>query len=82
MTPEPFVSAEEAVKYVPVTRRYLLVLARRGIAGAYPLDPEARRKRWVFRLSELVAAIAGIPSSEVIQSKTNRDRIRSAVSRA
>jgi hypothetical protein len=57
MTPEPFVSAEEAVKYVPVTRRHLLALARNGIAGAYPLDANARRRRWVFRLSELVAAI-------------------------
>ena len=59
MTPEPFVSAEEAVKFVPVKRRHLLALARRGIAGAYPLDPAAKRKIWVFRVSELVAAIAG-----------------------
>jgi len=79
---EPFVSAEEAVKFVPVTRRHLLALARKGIAGAYPLDVRARRKTWVFRLSELVASIAGIPSSEVIQSGTNRDKIGSAVSRA
>jgi hypothetical protein len=58
VTPEPFVSAEEAVKFVPVTRRHLLALARRGITGAYPLDSQARRKRWVFRLSELTGAIA------------------------
>jgi hypothetical protein len=59
MNPEPFVSAEEAVKFVPVTRRHLLALARKGIAGAYALDPSARRKRWMFRLSELATAIAG-----------------------
>jgi hypothetical protein len=59
MTPEPFVSAEEAVRFVPVKRRHLLRLARKGIGGAYPLDPAAKRKVWVFRLSELVAAIAG-----------------------
>ena len=58
MTLEPFVSAHEAVKFVPVKRRYLLALARKGINGAYPLDPTAKRKIWVFRLSELVAAIA------------------------
>jgi len=58
MTPEPFVSAEEAVRFVPVKRRHLLALARKGISGAYPIDPQARRKRWVFRLSELAAAIA------------------------
>ena len=65
MTPEPFVSAEEAVKFVPVKRRHLLALARKGIRGAYPIDPQARRKRWVFRLSELAAAIAKtvIPNS-------------------
>lgn len=58
MAPEPFVSAEEAVKFVPVKRRYLLALARKGIAGAYPLDPKAKRKVWIFRLSELLEAIA------------------------
>jgi hypothetical protein len=57
MMPEPFVSAEEAVKFLPVTRRHLLALARNGIAGAYPLDASARRRRWVFKLSELVSAI-------------------------
>jgi hypothetical protein len=66
VVPEPFVSAEEAVKFVPVKRRYLLALARRGIAGAYPLDPKARRKVWIFRLSELIAAIGktAIPKRE------------------
>lgn len=58
MTPEPFVSAEEAVKFVPITRRHLLALARKGIAGAYPLDASAGRKRWMFRLSELLTAIS------------------------
>lgn len=59
MTPEPFVSAEEAVKFVPVKRRHLLALARKGIAGAYPLDPASKRKIWIFRVSELVEAITG-----------------------
>lgn len=56
-TPEPFVSAQEAAQFLSVKRRYLLELARRGIAGAYPLGTGSKRKVWVFRLSELAAAI-------------------------
>jgi hypothetical protein len=55
---EPFVSANDAAKFLSIDRRFLLSLARRGIAGAYPLSTGERRKRWVFRLSELAAAIA------------------------
>jgi hypothetical protein len=57
--PEPFVSADEAAKFLSIDRRFLLSLARRGIAGAYPLGTGECRKTWVFRLSELAAAIAG-----------------------
>lgn len=56
---EPFVSAEEAAKFLSIDRRFLLSLARRGIAGAYPLGTGECRKTWVFRLSELASAIAG-----------------------
>jgi hypothetical protein len=58
MTPEPFVSAEEAAQFLSIKRRYLLALARGGIAGAYALGTGTTRKIWVFRLSELAAAIA------------------------
>ena len=34
---EPFVSADEAARFLCVKRRHLLELARRGIAGAYAL---------------------------------------------
>jgi hypothetical protein len=57
VAPEPFVSAEEAAKFLSVNRRFLLSLARRGIAGAYALGTGDFRKTWVFRLSELAAAI-------------------------
>ncbi len=57
MTPEPFVSAQEAAKFVGISRRFLTDLARRGIAGAYPIGTGDLRKTWVFRLSELAAAI-------------------------
>ena len=59
MIPEPFVSAETAASFLAIKRRYLLELARRGIAGAYALGTGTKRKLWVFRLTELAAAIAG-----------------------
>ena len=58
MTPEPFVSAEHAAQFLSIKRRYLLALARKGIAGAYALGTGTVRKIWVFRLSELAAAVA------------------------
>jgi hypothetical protein len=57
MTPEPFVSAADAARFLSVSRRYLLVLARRGIPGAYAMGTGCTRRVWVFRLSELAAAI-------------------------
>lgn len=56
-TPEPFVSAEEAARFLSINRRMLLSLARRGMAGSYALGTGDFRKVWVFRLSELAAAI-------------------------
>jgi hypothetical protein len=57
MTPEPFVSAEKAAEFLSIKRRCLLALARKGIAGAYAIGTGTIRKIWVFRLSELAAAI-------------------------
>jgi hypothetical protein len=57
MAPEPFVSADAAAQFLSVTRRYLLALARKGIAGAYAIGSVSLRKVWVFRLSELATAI-------------------------
>ncbi len=57
MTREPFVSAQEAAGFLAINRRYLLVLARKGIAGAYALGTGTRRRIWVFRLSELASTI-------------------------
>jgi hypothetical protein len=56
--PERFVSAQEAARFVGVSRRFLTELARRGISGAYPIGTGELRKTWVFRLSELAAAIS------------------------
>ena len=57
VTPEPFVSADEAAQFLCVKRRYLLELARRGIVGAYPLSTGGKRRIWVFRLSEVAASV-------------------------
>jgi hypothetical protein len=54
---EPFASADEAAEFLSIRRRYLLELARRGIAGAYALGTGSKRNIWVFRLSELAASV-------------------------
>lgn len=54
---EPFVSASEAAEFLSIDRRFLLSLARRGIAGSYALGTGECRKTWIFRLSELSDAI-------------------------
>jgi hypothetical protein len=56
-TPEGFVSASAAARFLGINRRMLLALARRGIAGAYPIGTGDIRKTWIFRLSELGVAI-------------------------
>lgn len=38
MAPEPFVSAQEAAKFIGISRRFLIELARRGIIGASDRD--------------------------------------------
>ncbi|MBZ5532411.1 MAG: hypothetical protein LAO20_13350 [Acidobacteriia bacterium] len=75
---EPFVSAKEAAAFLSLKRRYLLALARRGIAGAYALGTGTKRKVWVFRLSELAAAIVEKKQPErVIPNGADRGMIRS-----
>jgi len=54
---EHFVSADIAAEFTGINRRHLLSLARKGMAGCYPIGPGEFRKRWVFKLSELAAAI-------------------------
>jgi hypothetical protein len=79
MAPEPFVSADAAAQFLSVTRRYLLVLARAGIAGAYAIGTGRLRKVWVFRLSELAMAIER--QNSVIQNPQKCATIRSGSSR-
>jgi hypothetical protein len=55
-TPEVFVDADEAAKFLFLTRRRILELARARKLPAHPIGDGARRV-WRFRLSELAAAV-------------------------
>jgi predicted DNA-binding transcriptional regulator AlpA len=57
-TPERFVDADEAAKFLSLTRRRVLDLARARRLPGHPLGNGARRV-WRFRLSEIAAAISG-----------------------
>lgn len=57
--PEGFVSAEAAARFLGINRRLLLALARKGIAGAYPIGTGDFRKTWIFRILGLEHAIVG-----------------------
>lgn len=63
MTPEAYVSAEVVAKYLDIEKRQVLALARQGKLPAHPLDSNASRKLWRFKLSEIDAAITinGLP---------------------
>jgi hypothetical protein len=74
--PERFVSAEEAAAFLGVNRRFLLALARKGIAGAYPLGTGDTRKTWCFRIAELSEAIASRSECDR-RSKTHAIAVRS-----
>jgi hypothetical protein len=54
---EPYVPAHVAADHFGISRRLLLAMARRGVAGAYPIGCGDFRHRWVFKLSELQSAI-------------------------
>ena len=50
---EPFVDADTAAAFVGLTRRTLLRKVRAGKLPGHPLDPQAKKKDWRFKLSEL-----------------------------
>ncbi len=49
---EPFVSAERAAEFLAMSRKTILVLARKGYLPGHPVG-QGVRKTWKFRLSEL-----------------------------
>ncbi len=54
---EPFVDAETAAKFLCVSRRRVLEMARAKEIPAHPIG-RSERKTWRFRLSELADALA------------------------
>ena len=54
---EAFVDAEQAARFLSLTRRRVLDLARAKRLPGHPIGDGARRV-WRFRLSELAAVIA------------------------
>ena len=83
---EPFVSADVAAKHCGISRRLLLAMARRGIAGAYPIGCGDFRHRWVFKISELNAAIDPTmrrpPQAETTREYRSQDAIQTRYDRA
>lgn len=59
MTSEPYVDAQAVAEYLKIDKRSVLGLTRRGKLPAHPLDPNATRRVWRFKLSEVDAALAG-----------------------
>jgi excisionase family DNA binding protein len=55
-TPERFVDADEAAKFLSLTRRRVLDLARAGHLPSHAIGSGKRRTR-LFRLSEIATAI-------------------------
>jgi hypothetical protein len=60
--PEKFVDADEAGKFLSLTRRHILELTRAGKLPGHPIGDGARRV-WRFRLSELAAAVSSTEKS-------------------
>jgi len=60
---EGFVDADEAGKFLSLTRRRVLELARTHRLPGHPIGDGARRV-WRFRLSELASAVSAAGASE------------------
>ena len=54
---ESFVDADEAARFLSLTRRRIMELARAHRLPGHPIGDGARRV-WRFRLSELAAAVS------------------------
>lgn len=84
---EPFVDADQAARFLVLTRRHVLELARAGSLPGHPIGAGARRV-WRFRLSELAAAVGASPDSEVgcvkrlLPVSTEESRLRGPVERS
>jgi hypothetical protein len=61
---EGFVDAEQAARFLFLTRRHVLELARAGKLPGHPIGNGTRRV-WRFRLSELAAAVSATGISQI-----------------
>ena len=64
---EPFVAPDMAAKFLCITRRRVLEMARAGEIPGHPVG-RGKRKQWRFRLSELAETVAGPDSKRGIMS--------------
>jgi excisionase family DNA binding protein len=67
---EPWVDAGRVAEFLSIERKTVLAWARRGKLPATPLDPDAGRKEWRFKLSEV---------DEAMRARVNSDRRLSPV---
>ena len=80
--PEAFVDADEAAKFLSLTRRRVLDLARAGLLPSHAIGNGKRRTR-VFRLSEIATAITAPKKSRFMsEEKTLMVRPRTVVGRS
>ncbi|MGA2336734.1 MAG: helix-turn-helix domain-containing protein [Terriglobales bacterium] len=54
---ERFVDSRTAAKFLSISPKWILLLARQGEIPAYPLGQGQQRSIWRFRLSELAKAM-------------------------
>jgi hypothetical protein len=72
--PERFVDADAAAKFLSLSRRSVLDLARAGKLPAHPIGDSSRRV-WRFRLSELAVAITS-PQKNNLASRDRAIMVR------
>jgi hypothetical protein len=70
VTPEPFVDADAAAKFLCIRPRRLLQLAREGRLPGHPLGAGLRRV-WRFRYSELAEAMLDLGRQSPAPSEEN-----------
>jgi excisionase family DNA binding protein len=73
-TLEAFVDADEAAKFLSLTRRRVLDLARAGRLPGHPIGDGVRRV-WRFRLSEIAAAVVVKPPVVFTSKGTHSNKL-------
>ena len=56
---EPFVTADKLAAHLGIERREVLEKTREGKLPGHPVDPDAKRKTWRYKLSEVDAVLCG-----------------------